>query len=91
MANRSTFNRALPRDLGKLASLSQSPSSTYTKEQRQLHKGAGPEGYERALRMLFIDAHGRHRAHKLSRLAREVVAELKEDVAAAAAATVSTT
>lgn len=86
MANRSTFNRALPRDLGKLAALSQAPTATYSKEQRKLFQGAGPEGYERALRMLFIDAHGRHRAHKLSRLAREVVADLKEEVAAVAAA-----
>ncbi len=89
MANRSTFNRTLPRDLTKLASLSQSPTNTYSKEQRKLYKGAGPEGYERILRMLLIDAHAHHRGFKLQRLAREVVADLKEDIAAVTAATVS--
>lgn len=88
MANRSTFSRALPRDLGKLVALSEAPTATYSKELRKLFKGAGPEGYERALRMLFIDAHGRHRAYKLSRLAREVVADLKEEVAAITSAPV---
>lgn len=88
MANRSTFNRDLPRDLTKLAALSEAPTQTYSKEQRKLFKGAGPEGYERALRMLFIDAHAKHRGFKLQRLAREVVAELKEEVAAVTAATV---
>ncbi len=84
MANRSTFNRPLPRDLLKLSALSQVPENTnvqIAKELRQLNKGAGPEGYERMLRKLFIDAHARHRGFKLQRLAKEVVASLKEEVA----------
>ncbi len=90
MANRSSFNSTLPRNLGRFISLSKSPLSTYNKEQRQMFKGAGPEGYERALRMLFIDAHGHHKGFKLQRLAREVVAELKEDIANTTAAVSAT-
>lgn len=90
MANRSTFNSSLPRDIKRLTSLSVSPVETFSKEVRQLFKGAGPEGYERELRKLFIDAHGRHRAYKLQRLAKEVSAELKEDIVNTVAQTSTT-
>jgi len=81
LANRSTFSAVLPRNIGRYVSLSQNPTPKYTKEQRQLHKGAGPEGYERALRMLMIEAHAHHKAFKLKRLAKEVAEELKSDIA----------
>lgn len=90
MANRSSFNTTLPRDIGRFLSLTQSPVPTFSKELRQLFKGPGVEGYDREIRKLFIDAHGHHRAFKLKRLAKEVTAELKEDIAATAAMVIAT-
>jgi len=46
-----------------------------------MFKGAGPEGYARELRKMFIEAHAHHKAFKNQRLAREVVADLKADIA----------
>jgi hypothetical protein len=87
MANRSTFNTTLPRDIGRFLALSQSPVPTFSKELRQLFKGPGVEGYDREIRKLFIEAHARHRGFKLQRLAREVVADLKKEDPATVAAT----
>jgi hypothetical protein len=83
MANRSTFNRRLPRELKRLADLSVSPVGTHNKELRQLHKGAGPEGYERSLRKLFIDAHATAKRFKTQKLDKALAIEPATDVVAA--------
>lgn len=86
MANRSTFSSKLPRNIGRFISLSRSPLVKHDKDMRKLFKGAGPECYEREIRKLFLDAHAHHKAFKLQRLAKDMMAEIKADVATAVAA-----
>jgi len=52
---------------------------------RKLFNGAGPEGYEREIRKLFLDAHAHHKAFKLQRLAKDMMAEIKADIATSVA------
>ena len=71
----------MPRNIGRFINLSYSPLSKHDKDMRKLFKGAGPEGYQRELRKLFMDAHIHHRAFKAKRLEKKVTEELKEDIA----------
>ena len=82
MANRSTFQSKLPRDIGRFVNQSRSAIPSYTKDIRKMFLGAGPEGYARELRKMFIEAHAIHKAFKTKKLAREVVNELKKEISA---------
>jgi predicted metal-dependent peptidase len=90
MAARSTFGTTLPRDLKRFLDLTNplepQLNKTDSKEWRKMFKGAGPEGYNRELRKMFIEAHAHHKAFKLKRLAKEVAADLKEEIATEVAA-----
>jgi hypothetical protein len=98
MANRSTFGRNVPRDVGRLAALARAPEGFKKRVLLPVtHPQKGPKvdadgkgvsswqilpDYDRMVRHLLMDGHKSHRAFKLKRLTKDVTADTAEDKAA---------